>query len=186
MTTMTCIGNPSHGACLAARRCGWASCHLAQGCAVILPGPDSAGRYVGEEETMIPARALALSLFLATAPSLGLPLPARAQEAGDAAAGQRVFNQCRACHVIENNGRNGVGPNLFGVVGRRAAGIENFRYSANMRSLGEGGHVWTPENLRAYLRNPKDVAPQGSMAFAGLRNDQQLADVIAFLGTQRN
>jgi len=110
--------------------------------------------------------------------------PARAQDAGDPAAGQRVFNQCRACHVIENNGRNGVGPNLHGIVGRRAASIENFRYSQNMRTLGEQNHTWTEANLRAYLRNPKDVAPQGTMAFPGLRNDQQLNDVIAYLKTQ--
>ena len=114
------------------------------------------------------------------------PLAARAQDAtaGDPAAGQRIFNQCRACHVIENNGRNGVGPNLHGVVGRRAASIENFRYSANMRQLGEQNHVWTEQNLHAYLRNPKDVAPQGIMSFPGLRQEQQINDVIAYLKTQ--
>jgi cytochrome c len=116
---------------------------------------------------------------------LALAGPAAAQDAaGDPAAGQRVFNQCRACHIIENNGRNGVGPNLFNVVGRRAASIEGFRYSANMRALGEQGHVWTVDNLRAYLRNPKDVAPQGTMSFPGLRNDQQLNDILAFLRAQ--
>jgi cytochrome c len=122
------------------------------------------------------ALSLCASLIVLAAPA------ARAQ---DAAAGQPVFNQCRACHVIENNGRNGVGPNLHGVVGRRAASIENFRYSANMRSLGEGGLVWTPENLDRYLTNPKDLVPQGIMSFAGIRNDQQRADLIAYLQTQR-
>ena len=104
--------------------------------------------------------------------------------AQDAEAGQRVFNQCRACHVIENNGRNGVGPNLHGVVGRRAASIESFRYSANMRTLGEQNHTWTEDNLRAYLANPKAVAPQGTMAFPGLRDPQQITDVIAYLKSQ--
>jgi cytochrome c len=122
------------------------------------------------------ALSLCASLIVLAAPA------ARAQ---DAAAGQRVFTQCRACHVIENNGRNGVGPNLHGVVGRRAASIENFRYSANMRELAEGGLTWTPENLNRYLTNPKDLVPRGTMAFAGLRNDQQRADVIAYLQTQR-
>lgn len=104
---------------------------------------------------------------------------------GDPAAGRRLFNQCRACHVIDNNGRNGVGPNLHGVVGRRAASIENFRYSANMRQLGEQGHVWTEENLRAYLRNPKEVVPRGTMSFPGFRsNEQNINDVIAYLKTQ--
>lgn len=131
---------------------------------------------------------MTLTRTLAAAASislLALALPAAAQEAaGDPAAGQRVFNQCRACHVIDNNGRNGVGPNLHGVVGRRAASIENFRYSANMRALGEQGHVWTLDNLRAYLRNPKEVAPQGIMSFPGLRNEQQINDVLAYLRSQ--
>jgi cytochrome c len=122
-----------------------------------------------------------LSLALATAVAV-VPFAARAD--GDPAAGQRVFNQCRACHVIENNGRNGVGPNLHGIVGRRAATVANFRYSANMQRLGSEGHTWTEDNLRAYIRNPKDVAPQGSMAFPGVRNPQQLEDVIAYLKTQ--
>jgi cytochrome c len=124
-----------------------------------------------------------MSVRLALCASL-VVLAAPAAHAQDAAAGQRVFNQCRACHVIENNGRNGVGPNLFGVVGRPAASIQGFRYSANMRSLAEGGLVWTPENLNRYLANPKDLVPQGIMSFAGLRNDQQRADVIAYLQTQ--
>jgi cytochrome c len=118
---------------------------------------------------------LAIALVAATS------LPAKAQ---DAAAGQRVFNQCRACHVIENNGRNGVGPNLHGIVGRRAASIEGFRYSANMRELGEQGWAWNEENLRRYITNPKDPVPRGSMAFAGIRNPQQLNDLIAYLKTQ--
>jgi cytochrome c len=104
--------------------------------------------------------------------------------AQDAAAGQRVFNQCRACHTVDNNGRNGVGPNLHGVVGRRAASIEGFRYSANMREIAEGGLTWTPENLDRYLTNPKNVVPRGSMSFAGLRNEQQRKDVIAYLQAQ--
>ncbi len=123
---------------------------------------------------------LAVATILALAPLAS----AKAQGAGDPAAGQRVFNQCRACHVVENNGRNGVGPNLHGVVGRRAAAIENFRYSANMRQLAEGGLTWNEENLRRYLANPKDVVPQGSMAFPGLRNETQLNDVIAYLRAQ--
>jgi cytochrome c len=111
---------------------------------------------------------------------LGAAAPASAQ---DAAAGQRVFNQCRACHTVEQGGRNGVGPNLHGIVGRRAASVENFRYSANMRQLAEGGLTWTKENLHRFLASPKDLVPQGTMAFAGLRNEQQRNDVIAYLET---
>jgi cytochrome c len=120
---------------------------------------------------------LALGAFLAFAPATG----AFAQQAGDPAAGQRVFNQCRACHTIEQGGPNRVGPNLHGVIGRKAGSVEGFRYSANLKQLGEGGHTWNEETLRPYLQNPKAVAPQGIMAFPGIRNEQQLSDVIAYV-----
>jgi cytochrome c len=110
---------------------------------------------------------------------------APAAQAQNAEAGRTVFNQCRACHSIEAGGRNGVGPNLHAVVGRRAGAVEGFRYSAPMRTAAEGGLSWTPENLDRYLTNPKDLVPGGSMAFAGLRNEQQRKDLIAWLGTQR-
>ena len=110
---------------------------------------------------------------------------APAAQAQNADAGRTVFNQCRACHTIEAGGRNGVGPNLHAVVGRRAGAVEGFRYSAPMRTAAEGGLTWTPENLDRYLTNPKDLVPGGSMAFAGLRNEQQRKDLIAWLGTQR-
>ncbi|TPG58561.1 cytochrome c family protein [Roseomonas nepalensis] len=114
---------------------------------------------------------------------LGLvALPSGGAQAQDVAAGQRVFAQCRACHIADASDRNAVGPNLYGVVGRRAASRESYtRYSANMKQLGADGHVWTEENLHAYLANPKAVAPQGSMAFPGLRQEQQINDVIAYL-----
>jgi cytochrome c len=113
----------------------------------------------------------AMLVGLATGPALGQ----------DAAAGQRVFNQCRACHTIDEGGRNQVGPNLHGIVGRKAAEHEGFRYSANMKELAEGGLTWTEENLRKYLTNPKSLVPRGTMAFAGVRNEKQLNDLLAYL-----
>jgi cytochrome c len=132
-----------------------------------------------ERQTMI-RHTVPLASVVAVALTAGA-LPAAAQ---DAAAGQRVFNQCRACHTVEQGGRNAVGPNLHGVVGRKAAAVEGFRYSAPMRQKAEGGLTWTDEELRAYLRNPKEVVPGGSMAYPGLRNEQQLNDVIAYLKQQ--
>lgn len=123
-------------------------------------------------------------LLLPALAVLGLALAPSAQ-AQNAEAGRTVFNQCRACHTIEAGGRNGVGPNLHAIVGRRAGSIEGFRYSAPMRTAAEGGLTWTPENLDRYLTNPKDLVPGGSMAFAGLRNEQQRQDLIAWLATQR-
>ena len=110
--------------------------------------------------------------------------PALAQQAGDPAAGQKVFNQCRACHTIDAGGRNGVGPNLHGVVGRKATSVEAFRYSAAMKAKGEEGLTWTEENLHSYLRNPKEVVPGTAMAYPGLKNEQQLNDLIAYLKQQ--
>ncbi len=124
-----------------------------------------------------------LAAVFGLAPSLFAT--AHAQDAGDAEAGRRVFNQCRACHTIDQGGRNGVGPNLYGIVGRPAASIEGFRYSANMRELGAASHVWTVDNLRAYIADPKAVAPRGIMSYPGLRNPTQLNDLLAFLQTQR-
>ncbi|MBB5689890.1 cytochrome c family protein [Roseomonas alkaliterrae] len=123
-----------------------------------------------------------LVVSMAVAAAAMLPGTVLAQ-GGDPAAGQRVFNQCRACHTSEQGGRNGVGPNLWGIVGRRAASIEGFRYSANMRELAEGGLTWTEDRLRAYLTNPKDLVPRGTMAFAGIRNPEQLNNLIAYLNT---
>ena len=121
-------------------------------------------------------RFVPLGALLVLAPIAG----AKAQ-AGDPAAGQRVFNQCMACHTIQQGGPNRVGPNLHGVAGRKAGAMEAFRYSANMKQLAEGGLTWDDETLRRYLANPKSVVPQGSMAFPGIRNEQQLNDVIAYV-----
>jgi len=112
------------------------------------------------------------------------PMAAMGQDApvGVVENGQRLFNQCRACHNASENGRNGVGPNLYRVYNRAAGSIENFRYSAPMRAKAAEGLVWNDANLRAYLVNPKDVVPAGSMSFAGFRdNAQNVSDVIAYL-----
>ena len=121
----------------------------------------------------------AIALF-AAAVSVAPFMPAAAQD-GDAEAGRRVFAQCRACHSIDNTPRNNVGPNLAGLWGRQAGSREGFRYSANLTALGAAGHVWNEANLRAYLTNPKAVAPQGIMSFAGISNPEQLTNLIAYL-----
>lgn len=104
--------------------------------------------------------------------------------AGDAAAGKDVFKVCMACHTTEA-GKNKVGPSLFGVVGRKAASIEGFKYSKPMQDKGAAGHVWTEENLKAYITAPKEIVPGGTMAFAGLKDAAKVDDLVAFLGTQK-
>lgn len=124
------------------------------------------------------------SILFAAALAAFSPFAAMAQDApvGVVENGQRLFNQCRACHTIVEGGRNGVGPNLYRVYDRPAGSIENFRYSAPMREKAAGGLVWNNANLRAYLVNPKDVIPAGAMSFQGFRdNAQNVSDVIAYL-----
>jgi len=122
-------------------------------------------------------------MVLTAALALATAVPGLAHAEGDPAAGQRVFNQCRACHTVDQGGRNGVGPNLFGIVGRKAGSIEGFRYSANLRELAEGGLVWDEARLRTYVQNPKTVVPRGSMSFPGIRNETQITDLMAYLAT---
>ena len=124
-------------------------------------------------------RIVALGTLLAVA-----PLSAALAQEGDAAAGKRVFNQCMACHTINEGGPNRVGPNLHGVIGRKAATKEGFKYSSAMQKKGEENWVWSEENLHPYLRNPREVVPGTQMAFPGLRNDTQLNDVIAYIKSE--
>jgi len=96
---------------------------------------------------------------------------------GDAAAGKTVFTKCMACHSIEE-GVNRVGPHLQGVVGRDAGSVEDFNYSdANRNS----GITWSREILFDYLVAPQQYIPGTRMAFPGLKDPQDRADLIAYL-----
>ncbi|MGB3877298.1 c-type cytochrome [Shinella zoogloeoides] len=100
--------------------------------------------------------------------------------AQDAELGQKVFNKCKACHVADQE-TNRVGPSLKGVIGRTAGTYAGYSYSPAMKEAGEGGLVWNDESLTNYLRKPKDVVPKTKMAFAGLKTDEDIANVIAYL-----
>ncbi|MGB5559089.1 MAG: cytochrome c family protein [Paracoccaceae bacterium] len=104
---------------------------------------------------------------------------------GDAAAGEKVFRKCMACHEIGPDAQSKTGPILTGVVGRKAGVIEGFAYSDALKAAAEGdtGLVWTPENLDAFLTKPKDFLAGTKMTFAGLRKDEDRANVIAYLAT---
>src|SRR6187551_3736539 len=99
--------------------------------------------------------------------------------AGDAAKGQAIFAKCTACHSIEQGGANGIGPNLFGIIGKpigkHAAG---FAYSGDLS--GHGGD-WTYENLDHWLKSPKAFAAGTKMTFAGLGKAEDRANLLAFL-----
>lgn len=117
----------------------------------------------------------------AVAAALLALVPAEAQE-GDAAAGKRVFNKCRACHEAGAE-RNKVGPHLVGVVGRPAASVESFaaKYSPAMKDAAAKGLVWDEATLAEYLKDPRAMIPKTKMAFPGLKDDADIADVIAYL-----
>jgi cytochrome c len=103
--------------------------------------------------------------------------PARAQ---DAAAGKAVFqSQCAICHAVQA-GRNMVGPSLFGVVGRPAGQIADFHYSPANKS---SALTWDAATLDRYLTSPRDVVPHTIMTYAGLKDPQKRADLIAYLAT---
>jgi len=118
------------------------------------------------------------AVFAALASAVLFTVPAHAD--GDAAAGQKVFNQCKACHENEK-GVNKVGPTLKGVVGRKAASVPDYKYSAAMIKKGEEGVVWDETTLTEYLPNPKAFVPGTKMAFGGLKKPEDVANVIAFL-----
>lgn len=103
-----------------------------------------------------------------------------AQAEGDAVAGKVVFKKCVACHeaVVD---KAKVGPSLVGIAGRAAGAYPGFKYSKDMIAAAEGGLVWDDENLKRYLRKPKDLVPKGSMAFVGLPKDEDVENVIAYL-----
>jgi cytochrome c len=97
-----------------------------------------------------------------------------------AEAGQDSFKKCTACHTPEKGGPNRVGPNLYGVVGREVGKHAGFAYSQAM--VGHGGK-WTFEDLAKYLHDPRNAIPGNKMAFVGISDDAELADVLAYLRT---
>jgi cytochrome c len=118
-------------------------------------------RYLG---TAIVAGALALASTAALAQ-------------GDAAQGEKVFNQCKACHAVDEP-QNKVGPHLVGVFGRAAGSVEDFRYS---KALEESGITWTEETIAEYVADPRGYIKGNRMAFAGVQKEEDIADLIAYL-----
>jgi cytochrome c len=103
-----------------------------------------------------------------------------AEAGGNATNGATVFQRCAICHNAAKGAGNKIGPDLFGVVGRKAGTEPGYSYSGAMKSA---GFAWTNEKLDAYVKSPALVVPGNKMAFAGLPNDGQRADLIAYLDT---
>ncbi|WP_020591931.1 c-type cytochrome [Kiloniella laminariae] len=118
---------------------------------------------------------IALMAFGLTA---GIALGLGTAQAGDAAAGEKVFKKCKSCHTIEADGKNKIGPNLHGIIGKAAATAEGFKYSD---AMAESGVTWTEETLTEFLTKPKDFIPGTKMSFGGLKKADQIEDLLAYL-----
>jgi cytochrome c len=115
------------------------------------------------------------SLLLAAAALLAAPGAALAQ---DAAAGEKVFAQCRACHQVGPTAKNAVGPVLNGLFGRQAGTVEGYNYSpANKNS----GITWDEATFSDYIKDPRAKIPGTKMVYAGLKDEARIKDLIAYL-----
>jgi len=114
--------------------------------------------------------AATLALFCALAPA--------SAQAADSAAGQAIFNRCKICHTTEAGGRNMVGPNLHGIFGRKAGSVEGFAYSEAMKN---SGIVWDDDKIRQYLSKPRELVPGNKMAFPGIKDENEISNLLAYL-----
>jgi cytochrome c len=104
----------------------------------------------------------------------------QAQAMGDAKTGAVLFNRCVICHSNTKGASNRMGPNLFGVVGRKAATYPGFAYS---QALKKAGFVWTVPKLETWLADPQKMVPGNNMPISGIADPKQRADLAAYLAT---
>ncbi|MBW3097768.1 c-type cytochrome [Pseudohoeflea coraliihabitans] len=113
----------------------------------------------------------------------GLPEIAPLMASADPAAGENVFKKCAACHTVDPSGTNKVGPGLYNVVGAEIAAHEGFNYSSALQEYAEG-RQWDYEHLNRFLFAPKKEVRGTAMGFAGLKKEEDRANVIAYLREQ--
>jgi len=99
------------------------------------------------------------------------------------ADGEKIYKKCKACHAVGAEAKNKVGPQQNDLFGRIAGTAEGYKYSKAMIAAGEAGLVWTEESLTVWLKAPKKYVKGTKMAFSGLKNDADIAAVIAYLKT---
>lgn len=122
------------------------------------------------------SRVLALLIGLGPVSTL-----ADATAIGDVVAGEKVFAQCAGCHEVGSGATNRIGPHLNELFGRRAAALEDFRYSKSLDRAGADGLIWTQDKLDAYLENPRILVSGTRMSFRGLKAKEDRDDVLAYL-----
>lgn len=107
-----------------------------------------------------------------------LTVLAGAAQAQDAAAGEKSFNKCRSCHMVGETAKNGVGPVMNGLFGRKSGTIPGYTYSQQNK---DSGITWDPAVFAEYIKDPRAKIPGTKMAFAGIKNDKEIADLTAYL-----
>ena len=118
---------------------------------------------------------------LVLALGLGAAQGVAASEIGDAARGEKIFQQCSSCHQVGAHAEDRVGPHLNGLFGRRAGAHAGFKYSKGLDRMGNDGLVWELDKLDAYIENPKALVSGTRMNFRGLKEQQDRDDVLAYL-----
>ncbi len=121
------------------------------------------------------------SVLTAGALIASLAMPALAN--GDAEKGEKVFKKCKACHQVGEGAKNRVGPILNGIVGKAAGSDEEFKYSDALAEKAAEGLVWDEASLTEFLAKPKNFIKGTKMSFAGLRKDDDIENLIAYLAT---
>ena len=124
-----------------------------------------------------------ICVLLALVLGLAWTQPVAAQP-GDAENGKDLFKVCRPCHQVGPGARNGIGPTLNGIVGSKAGTIAGFTYSEANKDAGTKGLVWTEDNLFKYLANPATFMPGNKMTYAGMKDEADRRDLIAYLKQQ--
>ena len=119
---------------------------------------------------MRPRSFVAAAALLVAAPTTAL--------AQDAAAGEKIFAQCRACHQVGPTAKNAVGPVLNGLFGRKSGSVEGYNYSEANKS---SGITWDEATFSEYIKDPKAKIPGTKMVFAGIKDEQRIKDLIAYL-----
>jgi cytochrome c len=116
------------------------------------------------------------------APSFDPAAVATAAASANAAAGEDVYKKCASCHTIDSGGANKTGPNLHSVVGRPKGSVGGFSYSDDLKA--KGGN-WELADLASFLHKPKDYIPKSKMAFGGIKDTGDLANLLAYLASQK-
>jgi cytochrome c len=127
-------------------------------------------RPVSPEQESSRMRSLFLAAVIVAAPGAAL--------AQDAAAGEKTFAQCRACHQVGPTAKNAVGPVLNGLFGRKSGTVEGYNYTAANK---DSGIVWDEATFTDYIKDPKAKIPGTKMVYAGLKDEQRIKDLIAYL-----